>query len=827
MTSSTDTRQSGSNGRATKPSRHEPFLAEYLTMFLRGKQTILYCLTLVTAVVAIYTFFKSPVYESSSLVLIDMKGTNGSLPVSLDISGAATLNKITNEIEILKSGSMAQATAEKLLEKKTLPTDNRTPIPIIQLRDKNDSVITCSIEEIMERLDRVIEFTPVRESDIIKISARSTNPREAALLANMYAEAYVERNLAASRTRSGALREFLQSQGEAKKQTLDTIETSLQAYMRSSGTVSLDDETKTLVEQLAQLEASRDAIRVDLSSKEKTLTAYKEELARQEPAVARSIGESNNSYVRLLQDELAKLEVQRDVIVAQNPQLAGQKLYLDKLSETDKQIASLKEKLQARTSEFMKSLVPSLPGEGSAGYLAQTKQKIIEQQIELGGLYARERALSRVIADYEQQFNRIPQKSIDLARLQRARLSTEKLYLLIEEKYNQAAITEKSEFGYVDIVDPGRVPAKPVSPRVALNLILGVLSGLGLGLILVIVRERLNVRMRTPEDLKRFGFRTVSTISRMGGAGVNPRDPSIKPADGAPSPRLNSVSGLLSTAAQSARNLRTHLGRTVKEKLNRPDRTGASAAEPFDPHMISFLGPRSTFAESYRNLRTNVQFAQNGEPLKTIMVTSANPSEGKSTTVANLAIAFAQVEKRVLLVDVDMYRPVLHEFFTIRMTPGLSDYILGKATYDEVIQRNVLDNLDIICSGTMPPNSVEIPHSEKMKVLFKQALQSYNVMLLDSPPVLAATDASVLATQVDGTLLVVSSDNTRELEIERTLESLESVGARVLGVVLNNFDARKAYGGYAPASHYGYGYGQYGLTSTPGNAKGKQEGRRV
>jgi capsular exopolysaccharide synthesis family protein len=828
MTPLTDPRQPGSNGRTAKPSKHEPFMAEYLTMFLRGKQTILYCLILVTAVVAVYTFFKSPVYESSALVLIDMKGTNGSLPVSLDISGAATLNKITNELEILKSGTMAEAAAEKLLAKKTLPTDNRIPIPIIQTRGENDSLITCSPEELMERLDRVIEFTPVRESDMIKISARSTNPREAALLANVYAEAYVERNLAASRTRSGALREFLQTQGESKKQALDTIETSLQAYMRSSGTVSLDDETKTLVEQLAQLEAGRDAIRVDLSSKEKTLTAYKEELARQEPAVARSIGESNNSYVRLLQDELAKLEVQRDVFIAQNPQLAGQKLYLDKLSEIDKQIVSLKEKLQGRTSEYMKSLVPSLPGEGSAGYLAQTKQKIIEQQIELGGLSARERALSRVIADYEQQFNRIPQKSIDLARLQRARLSTEKLYLLIEEKYNQAAITEKSEFGYVDIVDPGRVPAKPVSPKVALNLILGVLSGLGLGVIMVIVRERLNVRMRTPEDLKRFGFRTVSTISRMVGAGGNPRDPSITPAGGAASPRLNSVNGLLSTAARSARDLRTHLVRTVKEKLNPRDGAGKPGdAEPFDPHLISFLGPRSTFAESYRNLRTNVQFAKNGEPLKSIMVTSANPSEGKSTTAANLAIAFAQVERRVLLVDADMYRPVLHEFFKIRMTPGLSDYILGKATYDEVVQRNVLDNLDIICSGTMPPNSVEIPSSEKMKVLFRQALQSYNVMLLDSPPVLAATDASVLATQVDGTLLVVSYDNTRELEIERTMESLESVGARILGVVLNNFDARKAYGGYAPASHYGYGYGQYGITSTSGNAQGKQKSREI
>jgi uncharacterized protein involved in exopolysaccharide biosynthesis len=140
----------------------------------------------------------------------------------------------------------------------------------------------ASQAQIMERLDKVVDFTPVRESDIIKVSARSTEPREAAILANVYAESYVERNMNASRTRSRAVREFLQSQRESKKQALDTTETALQSYMRSSGTVSLDDETKKVVEQLSQLEASRDAIDVDMSSRRNTLNSYKDELARQE-----------------------------------------------------------------------------------------------------------------------------------------------------------------------------------------------------------------------------------------------------------------------------------------------------------------------------------------------------------------------------------------------------------------------------------------------------------------------------------------------------------------------------------------------------------------
>jgi tyrosine-protein kinase Etk/Wzc len=704
-----------------------------------------------------------------------MKGTKNSLPFSLDITGAATLNKITNELEILKSGSMLRTAAEKLLEKKTLPPDNATRIPITEFRGERDSLMICSPEQIMARLAGATDFAPIRESDIIKIIARSTNPREAALLANIYAESYVERNLTTSRTRSRAVREFLQSQGESKKLALDTTETALQSYMNSSGTVSLDDETKKVVEQLSQLEANRDAIRVDVSSREKTLNSYKEELARQEPAVARSIGESNDSYVRLLQEELAKLEVQRDVIIAQNPQMIGQKLYLDKLNETERQINSLKAKLQSRTSEFMKSLVPSLPGEGSAAYLAQTKQKIMEQQIELGGLSARERALSDVIADYEKQFNRIPKKSIDLARLQRSRLSNEKLYLLIEEKYNEAAITEKSEFGYVDIIDPALVPKKPISPKVSLNLILGFFAGWGLGIVVVLLKERLNVRVRAPEDLSHFGFRSVSTIARMVGETGRPLRPSA--------------------TLVSSRHI--------------------------DLHLITLHSPLSPLAESYRHLRTNIQFAEAERPAASLMVTSATPSEGKSTTVSNLAVAFSQGEKKVLLVDADMRRPSLHRLFNIRSSPGLNEFISGISTLDEIIQKHVLRNLDVVCSGSAPPNPAEVPGSQNMQAFIKITTTIYDIVLFDCPPLLVATEAAVLATEVEGTILVVSSGATRIPEVEQAMAALASVGGRVLGVVLNNFDARKAYGGYVRASRYAYGY-QQNVRHAGGNSKDRR-----
>ena len=768
MKQSSDPQSSGSDGRSREAARREPTTSEFLVIIMRGKWKILLSLILVTGLAALYTFTSKPVYESTARVLIDARGSSGSSPFSVDISGATALNKITNEVEILKSQSLMVNVAKSLIDRKSVDANGREPISIIQTSSGEDTVKTVASQaQIVERLQTAVDFTPIRESDIIKISARSSNPREAALLANVYAECYVERNIDASRNRSRSEREFLQAQRDAKKKALDTTEAALQTYMQSSGTVALDDETRKVVDQLSQLEANRDAIQVDISTRQKTLDGYKSELAQAEPAVARSMGESNDAYIRLLQEQLASLEVQRDVIVAQNPTLLGRKIYDDKLKEINEQITSLKTKLQKRTSDFLKSIVPSAPGEGgSAGYIAQTKQRILEQQIELEGLRAREQALTAVISNYESQFNRIPQKNIDLARHQRARLSSERLYLLVDEKFNEASIKEKSEFGYVDVIDSAMVSNKPVSPKVAINLILGVVLGLGLGMVFVVIRERMDTRIWTPDDLKKYGFASAATISRMDvETGKN--------GSQAPRPGMPKV---------------------------------------FDSHLVAYHAPLSFPAEAYRHLRTNVQYTHMDGPLRSVLVTSASPAEGKSTSVANLAIAFAQTERRVLLVDSDMRRPSLHRLFNVRRAPGLADYVSGKSDLDVVIQRNLLKNLDIICSGNVPANPADIAASHAMKAFIKLVTQTYDIVLFDSAPLLAVTDAAVIAREVDGTVLVVSSGGTAGPEIERALEVLDTVGGKVLGVLLNNFNPSKAFGGYYGAYHrsrYGYSYPEY------------------
>ncbi len=745
--------------RTDKPHAYERTPAEYLTILLRGKWAIAGTFVFVFGLVLVYSLLSRPVFESTALVLVNEKGGKGAVPLSVDLSGA-TNNKITNELETLKSRSLAQSVAVELLHRKTLDSPDIGRIPITVTGKGESEVVTASVADVMDRLDGLVEFTPIRESDIIKIVARSSNPYEAALLANTYANQYVDRNMNSSRNRSRSVREFLQSQRESKRQTLDTAETALQGYMRSSGTVALDEETKKIVEQLSQLEATRDALDVEITTRQQTLSSYKDELARQEPAVARSIGESNDSYVKLLQDQLAQLQVQRDVVVAQNPNLIGQKVYFDKLKQIDDQIASLRDKLQSRTAAFLKSIVPSLPGEGTAGYLAQTRQKIIEQQIELDGLVARSRALGSVIQENEKQFNQIPQKSIDLARLQRARLSSEKLYLLVEEKFNEAAIKEQSDFGYVEIVDPALVPVRPVGPRTLFNLALGALVALALGVGIVLIRDAFDTRIRTPEDLKKYGIRLLSTVGRMGGS---------------------------------------------KELLDGSTAKGKRSIM-FDARLVTFHNPLCSYAESFRRLRTNIQYAQTIAPFRSILVTSPNPSEGKSTTAANLAIAFAQTEQRVLLVDADTRRPTIHRLFGIPRNPGLTDHLFSEAGVDDIIWEGVLRNLDVVCCGSKLSNPADVPSSSRMGQFMRLVMDRYDIVVFDSPPILSVTDPAAFSAGTDATILVVSAGETYIQAVERAVEALGNVGGKFIGVMLNKFDPMRAYGGYYPKGQRGYTY---------------------
>jgi len=212
--------------------------------------------------------------------------------------------------------------------------------------------------------------------------------------------------------------------------------------------------------------------------------------------------------------------------------------------------------------------------------------------------------------------------------------------------------------------------------------------------------------------------------------------------------------------------------------------------------LITRSNPRSFVSEQYRTLRTNINFSMPKNELQTILVTSASPGEGKSTTASNLAVLFAQEGKRVVLVDADMRKPTSHYTFHVTNTLGLSNLLTNQSSVDETVKEAGVEGLQIITSGPIPPNPAELLTSIQMDALLDELKKRFDIILFDAPPTLSVTDAQVLSNKCDGTIFVVSSKETSIDNASKAKELLVSAKAHILGVVINNFELTKEHNYY-------------------------------
>ena len=217
--------------------------------------------------------------------------------------------------------------------------------------------------------------------------------------------------------------------------------------------------------------------------------------------------------------------------------------------------------------------------------------------------------------------------------------------------------------------------------------------------------------------------------------------------------------------------------------------------------IISYNDPKSVISEQYRAIRTNIEYSNVDQNTKTILVTSSDKNEGKTTTVSNLAVSFANLNKKVLLIDCDLRNASIHKMFKINNIYGLTDILAKDRAVDKCIQETELENLYVLTAGATPPNPAEILSSEKMKNLIEDLKNIYDYIFIDTPPIGLVTDAGVLSSFIDGVVLVVKSESVEKKYLEETKKKLDAVDARILGAILNSYKSeQKDYNYY---SYYG------------------------
>jgi capsular exopolysaccharide synthesis family protein len=223
-----------------------------------------------------------------------------------------------------------------------------------------------------------------------------------------------------------------------------------------------------------------------------------------------------------------------------------------------------------------------------------------------------------------------------------------------------------------------------------------------------------------------------------------------------------------------------------------------------DPVLITLTDPKSAASEAFRTLRTNIQFAGLDQPCRTIVVTSAGPEEGKTTSVANFGVVAAQAGSRVCVVDSDLRRPTLHRLFKLDNARGVTTALVEGLSFADVAQPTIVPNLSVLTSGPLPPNPAELVGSHRMRECLHAAAVSFDLVLCDSPPVMAVGDAAALAAQCDGVIFVIRVGKTAHDVLRRVVDQIETVKGRIMGVVLNRADLRRD--GYY---HYYRAYQRY------------------
>ena len=420
----------------------------------------------------------------------------------------------------------------------------------------------------------------------------------------------------------------------------------------------------------------------------------------------------------------------------------------------------------------------------------ETTRKALMNEVEniKGAMDRDHSAISRQVSGLNKLFKRANSASLDLnllqieySRLQRSKKNTEKLYSLVLDRTKETDLERVMGFNNIRVVDTPLKPGNPVWPNVPVNIAFGVVAGLALGVGAAFGREQLDRSIKTPDDVEQvLGLHFLGLV------------PEVEP-DTALAPY------------GSGRNRRR---RKRKQEI----------AADGKSELIVHRYPTSGIAEAARAIRTNVTFMSPDEPFRTLLVTSAGPSEGKTTVACFLATAMAQAGQRVLLVDCDMRRPRVHRVFDGRNDAGITSLLVDQGTLDDVVVETEVPNLTVLPTGPVPPNPAELLQSAKFAKLLKLLQERFDRVILDSPPICPVTDAAVLATQVDGTVLVIRSFKTTKEFAKQGRRALTDVGAHVAGAVLNAVDlGRRTYGYY----HYYYykrdGYGPEEKSSSAGS----------
>lgn len=770
---------------AQTPSQPKPAppqelqLSDYIAIIIRRRTTIALVFMTVFIGVALYTFLMTPIYEAAATLHVKSDKGKGMLgELALDTS-----NPISSELEIFKS----RTNAENVV--KALHLD-------WQIKEKSAG-LTFKLLEFTSTAKKPVYRIELTGADAFKVENDAGNTVGQGKAGVLMQGKEVSLLLSDLRGRRGdsfvlSLLPFYSAVGRLQKEITvkeqgrgtsiirasftdkdpilarDIVNSLVHAYLGQNVAFKTEEASRTVGFVGDQL----NGLREELETSEKNLQIYKSssgviKLDSETEALINKLSGTEKGRTEIVL-QMKQLEFTRDAL---KEAMRKGTIYTPGIVSSDPMVAGLTAKLS--DLEVQKRALRTEYTE------AHPSVKVLQEQIDevqkkilstyetgLANLAKQQGALSQQLAHYEGLLRNVPEAERDLARLTRLSKVAADTYTFLLQKHGEARIAMASTISSINIVDPAIVPRAPIRPIKDLYLLLGLIVGLALGAGLAIFQDYLDDTIKDGDEAKRvMGLPLLAVIPYI------PQD----------------------------------------EK----DETGTAARDA--GKLFTQLSPKSVAAEAFRSLRTNLHFSAIHQEKKIMLVTSSFPAEGKSLISANLANILSHTGARVLLIDCDLRRSSLHTKFGHSKTPGLTELLAGDVAFAVAKHDVGIPGLDLITSGTTPPNPSELLGSEAMRQFLMDQRAAYDNIIIDAPPLLAVTDAPVLTEIADLVILIMEAGRVPVAAARHMREMLATIKAPVAGLVLNDKTGKGEaygygrYGGkyyrYGKSKGYGYGYG--------------------
>ena len=711
-------------------AQYDVDLREYWHVIRKRKAPILFLIMLVGICSYGFAKFKEPVplYEAVAAIKIDRSANIGSILTGTYWHQAENMD---THAYIIQSFPVLAKSAQIIGK---IPKD----VSLDDIRSNKQHL------SLIQQLKAVVVAEHQEGTNIIDIKITMKDPVEAAAIANGFARGYRDYNTRERNKQTYETKKFIEEQLRSTSAKLKEAEQNLQAFKEGYALISMDAQTQNTLDKLYTVEKEYENLKSEVeevSSQLKALNSSKKGSIKRFKEVFFSTGQDSPLYA--YKQKLSELFIKRQTLLinftAKHPQVR----------EIDNQIRAIIYEAEKELNTLLGSL----------------QAKVINHADKLSRLREENKLL--------------PEKALQLVRLQREVDLQASLYTQLKEKYQETLIQESSKVEEVSIVKPAVPPSKPANiPSKLLIVTTGLIMGLIIGIVFAFLAEIFDTSMGRIED--------VEELMQVPVLGVIP---------------------LLESEEKDKKN--------ATSRHREPERTRTR-------DLVTHFKPGSMGTEAFRALRTNLQFLRVETKGKTFLITSAFVQEGKTVNAINLALIMAQAGNKVLLVDADLRKPLVHKYYGLTIGPGLTDYVLGNYHWtevtntisdimlgdfgiDDILKTPGMDTLHIITAGTKPPNPSEILTSQRFKGFLKEVSNTYDFIFIDAPPVMPVADASDIATLADGVILVYMTGKIGRGVLKRVKGNLENVDAKLTGVILNKVKSDGGAEYYQYHSYYYYG----------------------